>query len=59
MPYENINTQLLPADSTDIQNNIAGLKAKLPFLVNLTPTERQKKGTLSRKKRYMPLPSMK
>jgi len=29
MPYENGNTQLLPADSTDIESNRAGLKANL------------------------------
>ena len=41
MPYHNISAQLSDRDMADIKAAIATLEAKLPFLVNLTATERR------------------
>ena len=41
MAYHNISAQLSDRDMADIKAAIATLEAKLPFLVNLTATERR------------------
>jgi len=42
MSYADINETLLPEDKTAIKTGIDAVKAKLPFMVNLTPEERHK-----------------
>ena len=41
MPENRVNATLSPADQQAVLDAIATIKAKLPFLVDLTPTERQ------------------
>lgn len=41
MPYQNINTSVPTADVQAIKDAFALILGKLPFLVNLTPAERQ------------------
>ncbi len=41
MPYQNINTAVSPADVQAVKDSFATIIAKLPFLVNLTPSERK------------------
>jgi hypothetical protein len=40
MAYQNLSASITPAQTTSIQGAIATLKTNLPFLVNLTKTER-------------------
>ncbi len=42
MSYQNLSVSLTPEQKTDIINQIASVKAKLSFLINLTPAERKK-----------------
>ena len=44
MPYQNISTTVSTADVQSVKDAFATILAKLPFLVNLTPSER--KGSL-------------
>lgn len=41
MPYQNINMTILPADVQAVKDSFAAILEKLPFLVNLTATERK------------------
>lgn len=41
MPYHNIETALSPTDIDQIKGHIEDIKELLPFLINLTPKERQ------------------
>jgi hypothetical protein len=41
MPYQNINATLSPADLQTVKDSFATILAKLPFLVNLTASERK------------------
>lgn len=41
MPYTNLSATLAPAQATAIATAIATIKTNLPFLINLTPDERQ------------------
>jgi hypothetical protein len=41
MPYTNLSASLAPAQATAIATAIATIKTNLPFLINLTPDERQ------------------
>jgi hypothetical protein len=41
MPYQNINATLSPADLQTIKDSFAAILGKLPFLVNLTASERK------------------
>ena len=50
MPYENIEAELTQVDIQNIQDNIADIRAKLPFLVNLTKEERKQKGAHSKRR---------
>ena len=41
MSYQNINAQVTDADAQAIKDSVAAIRAKLPFLVSLTPDERK------------------
>jgi len=41
MPYQNISAELKPAEKNEILDLINQINQKLPFLINLTPEERQ------------------
>jgi hypothetical protein len=41
MPYQNINTTISPADVQAVKDSFEAILEKLPFLVNLTATERK------------------
>jgi len=41
MPYQNINATLSPADLQAVKDSFAAILGKLPFLVNLTASERK------------------
>lgn len=41
MPYQNINATISPADVQAVKDSFAAILQKLPFLVNLTATERK------------------
>ncbi len=41
MPYQNINAQVTAADVQAVKDSVAAIRAKLPFIVSLTPEERQ------------------
>lgn len=41
MPYQNINATISPADLQAVKDSFAAILEKLPFLVNLTATERK------------------
>lgn len=41
MPYNNINASLSPTEQTDLIQRIEDMRALLPFLINLTPKEKQ------------------
>jgi len=42
MSYQNISASILAADKTAIQTALQTIKAKMPFLIALNPTERKK-----------------
>lgn len=41
MPYQNIDVAVSAADVTAVKDSFAAVLSKLPFLVNLTPSERR------------------
>ena len=41
MPYQNINAQVTAAEVQAVKDSVATIRAKLPFIVSLTPEERQ------------------
>lgn len=46
MSYNNISASIPAEEKTEIANALQTVKSKLPFLINLTPKERQKMRTM-------------
>ena len=46
MSYNNISSVISAEEKTEITNALQTIKSKLPFLINLTPKERQKLRTM-------------
>lgn len=49
MPYENLKAQLSPDERNKLQSLITEIQNLLPFLINLTPKEKQQRGTYLKK----------